>query len=231
MRIALLKPFRARIAAFTLVELLAVIVIIAILLAILFPSIMKVAASAKSVKCIANLRQFGLGIPAYAADHDGVIYPACPNGTWYWRGPSRTLGTSQGDAAAFAPYVGDVGGIWKIGGIFSCPMISLEFPGHFLNPPNQPYGAIGYTMNTEVYRGNARLVKFGDHLSEVIVLMDGAGYGLDMYLSLAPLKKAARHNAGYNTLFLDGHVGHLQPSEVKNDQTGYQPLAGRLKGR
>jgi len=225
------RPSRPRFAAFTLVEVLAVIIILAILAAVLFPSLKSGVDKAKSVKCISNLRQFGMGIQAYSADHGGVIYPPCPNGTWYWCGQNKTLGISWGDGSSFAPYVGDANGMYMIGGIFSCPMINADFPGFNTNPPGQPFGAVGYTMNTALYSGNARLVNFGDHLSEVIVMMDGYAYALDSYLSLNPLKTVGRHHGAYNALFMDGHVGALQPSEVQNTQAGRQPLAGRLKGR
>lgn len=60
--------------AFTLVELLVVIAIIMVLIAIFLPTINVVREQARTIKCLANLRQIGLATYAYAADHKGHVY-------------------------------------------------------------------------------------------------------------------------------------------------------------
>ena len=58
---------------FTLIELLVVIAIIALLLAIIMPSLAKVKGIARRVFCCNNMRQWGLGAMAYASDHGDVL--------------------------------------------------------------------------------------------------------------------------------------------------------------
>lgn len=61
--------------AFTLVELLVVISIIALLIAILIPSLKKARAQAKNVVCMSNLHAIGVGSSTYAADAPNNVYP------------------------------------------------------------------------------------------------------------------------------------------------------------
>ena len=61
---------------FTLVELLVVIGIIAILVALLLPSLNAAREQAKSLQCMSNLRQIGVGIFLYTNDNKGHMMPA-----------------------------------------------------------------------------------------------------------------------------------------------------------
>ena len=58
---------------FTLIELLVVIAIIAILMAILMPSLNRAREQGKRAACLSNLKQLTLAWIAYAGDNDDRI--------------------------------------------------------------------------------------------------------------------------------------------------------------
>jgi prepilin-type N-terminal cleavage/methylation domain-containing protein len=64
--------------AFTLLELLVVVSIIAIIVSITLPAIAGAQAAARRVKCLANLKGIGLAVEVYLNDHEQVLPYALP---------------------------------------------------------------------------------------------------------------------------------------------------------
>ena len=112
----LLLPGRRR--AFTLLELLIVIAIIAILAAMLLPVLGQARLRSETTVCINNMRELGLAVPMYAADNndemvfcnwDGageIVNNVTPLGWLY------THQSNNGDAKAGPPFPG----LWTNGG-------------------------------------------------------------------------------------------------------------------
>ena len=98
--------------AFTLIELLVVISIIALLIALLLPTLAQARASANNVVCAANQKQMALGIMHYTEDHDGSLPPGDDGGSPRYLWP-ETLIAWTGDPE-----------------IYDCKAHLGGFPGH-----------------------------------------------------------------------------------------------------
>lgn len=59
--------------AFTLVEILVVIAIVAVLAGLLFPALTRTVASSRAAACVSNLRQLGSALNLYLAEHDNTM--------------------------------------------------------------------------------------------------------------------------------------------------------------
>jgi prepilin-type N-terminal cleavage/methylation domain-containing protein/prepilin-type processing-associated H-X9-DG protein len=79
---------RRRAPAFTLVELLVVIGIIALLISILLPSLNRAREQAKTVQCLSNVRQMGNAVNMFTSEHQGYLPKA-----WFNDRPRPGSGT------------------------------------------------------------------------------------------------------------------------------------------
>ena len=82
-------------SGFTLIELLCVIAIIALLVAMLMPSLQGARARAKHVGCTSNLRQISTAINAWTASHNGNFLGMDVSG--WWIDTNGTYGVYHGD--------------------------------------------------------------------------------------------------------------------------------------
>ena len=179
---------------FTLIELLVVIAIIAILAAILFPVFAQAREKARSISCLSNQKQLGLGLTMYAQDYDETF----PIGGWNdtAASPSR-YGRWYAD---IAPYI-------KNTQIRNCP--SSPFP-----VSNFSYLTNGDGSNGSDYGINPSLSDWFDvstynHSMTRLATLN-APAGLVAVSDVAQLKAAA-----------DTGADKLTPKNWKNDASGY----------
>jgi len=85
-----LRGKRLKGSCFTLIELLVVVAIIAVLVAILLPSLSAARTMAQEAACLSNLRQWGIALLTYSAECDNRLirtnsYVAGGWHTWEWK--------------------------------------------------------------------------------------------------------------------------------------------------
>ncbi len=98
------KRTNNRLAAFTLVELLVVIGIIALLISILLPALGKAQKAAKTVQCLANLRSIGQMMGLYASQNKGYIPGSATTSSSFLYTPGRS-------ARSTIPGITNTGGV------------------------------------------------------------------------------------------------------------------------
>lgn len=214
-------------AAFTLIELLTVIAIIAILAAILIPVVASVRRSAGKATAVAAMREMGTGITLYATENHGYL-PNGPGGMGFWLSHHGLNFGPDGDLPAFLaryldmPIADDLGD--------ATPLKAFVSSNHLRAHPNLRANDGGvvriYATNRSVDFGNYTTPAFGfyatpsqgplslsvlENAEPPVWLVQEAdqqgGFSADWDRTLFPVEPV--HGNVRHRLFLDGHVEAL----------------------
>jgi len=189
--------------AFTLVELLTSIAIIAILAGILFPVLQSTLSKARTSKCNNNLRQIGVAVGMYVSEHCGQL----PIG-FCLEAPSFTNNWGP----LISVYLGyyalprNWDEYWErmTSGVFRCPELADA----------DAYKNNSYRWNFNLQRGTANTALY---LTEVpnpsMTLMVAEKPGYPLFANLSGI--SFPHDGKGNCLFVDGHVEILSSEEME----------------
>jgi len=218
-------------SAFTLIELLVVIAIIAILAAMLLPSLAKSKAKSQGIQCLSNLKQLQLAHILYADDYNGRLVPNPEAGIGWIEGwldfsPANTDNTNLNfltdpQHAKLANYSA------KQAGIYKCPsdqshvrvgprVRSVAMSTAIADPDNG--GWLNSQVSTPRYRVFWKVSDFASATSQIFVFLDehpdsinNGAFGVWM----SDLKNSSRnyifdfpasyHNGACGFSFMDGH--------------------------
>jgi len=227
-------------AAFTLVELLIVIGIIALLIGMIIPSMESARATARAVQCQSNLRQIGIILQIYANDNNGWVYPVGPE----MNGKPTTLGT---DYPPHLRWPMRVSGFdmempdplpYDPAQYRMMPYDPVKFPAEPFTPKamlcpsdEEPAEAHSYLLNQHLADKKIRVASrdFGGLGSgEVVVAGEKQSKIRDYYMEKNEFDRVVekyRHGVrrGSNYLFFDGHVDVLLPEHALGGVDPWEP--------
>ena len=185
-------PNRRPFLGFTLVELLVVVAIIALLMAILLPSLQGARESAKRVSCMSNHKQLLLAIRMYAEDNMGHLpYPKASFPTFSFNGVTKPTTPSVSNPVWIhwysAPFVGQYFGntAWPNGSsnkVIYCPSLNvagmMKLPSWDSNNNSNGIG-LNFMWNCGMWRdkGGTTPLNAIRSPSRYVLLSDAAGKG------------------------------------------------------
>lgn len=230
--------------AFTLIELLAVIGVIAVLAALLFPVLRKGKAGAQQVQCVSNLRQLGFAAQMYWDDNDGHAFRyrgiATNGGDVYWFG---WLARGSEGARPFEPALGALFPYLGKSNVEICPALDYAMRRFKLKATGAAYG-YGYNLRLSA-PGNQRPLNISRLVrpSEITLLADAAQVNTFQapatpdnpmieefyYVSTNEATAHFRHTKRASVLFCDGHVAAEKPAPDSLDRRLPGQVIGRLR--
>ena len=200
---------------FTLIELLVVISIIALLIALLLPAVKKAREAGRSIGCLSNLRQIGIGLIAYTGENNNFLPPG-------WRSPVITGYPYKISAGleymtyhhTLAPYISGAMGEVHYDGppVVKCPALTPAFRDGRLNPTTN-----SYAYNFQIMTGQMDQELINDKLfmideipkpAESIMLADAGSVDNDTYFNEDPENWAPEiDNPGFGLIVFPGNQG------------------------
>lgn len=191
---------------FTLIELLIVVTIIAILAALLLPALNSARMRARSVRCVANLKQIGLGYMLYLETSNDV-FPLSykTGGSWLNNWISYIAPTLGRSVESW----GDWEKVYSTGN-FACPSWSDRTYGYAAN------AFLTWPVHHRItaYPRPASLILVGDH---------DPNTRLPSFNTVDTLS-FLNHQMRANLLFADFHVASRREHELKQVENLYQEV-------
>ncbi len=186
--------------AFTLIELLVVISIIALLMAILLPTLSAAMRNARSASCLANLRSVYQGTAAYSVDNQK--FPPLNNdpneGSWQY---NYIMYDGMDYDETWGPLVDPAAGLMPDVEVFYCPLQTNEF--HRYNTPANPWPVIaGFDSRAGYGRRFGLSGQSFDKQTKTIA------FAADVFHFPDIVRES--HGEGVNTAYTDGHANYVQ---------------------